>query len=40
MPTNPELKKQGSAGDFPGGPVVRNPFPNCRGSGFNPRLGN
>ena len=25
MPTDPELKKQGRAGDFPGGPVVRNP---------------
>ena len=25
MPTDPELKKQGRAGDLPGSPVVRNP---------------
>ena len=26
--------------DFPGGPIVKTPCCQCRGSGFNPWLGN
>ena len=26
--------------DFPGGPVARTPYSQCRGSGFNPWSGN
>ena len=26
--------------DFPGGPLVKTPHSQCRGHGFDPRLGN
>ena len=27
-------------GDIPGGPVIKNPFSQCRGQGFDPQSGN
>ena len=32
--------KNSKWGDFPGGPVVKTPYFQCRGRGFDPWLGN